>query len=499
MKNKQLSSNKFNIKNNNNNNNTNFKRNLSMNKKREYYYSTANVNKRKFQSNSNNIKININNNKINKNISINEEILPTPIKLKYNNINELEKYDKNNNLLNFLENEKNKFRFILNIFKNLNNNINEIIIKKKIQIYEINKKINENNKKKEKENFIFNQNLSDKIDNALIKANLILENINNLGKKNNINNNNNNNKSVFTNYNLKKNNNNNNNEISEIISNYKNKFNENLEINKENLNLYFFLITKNRKIIKESKEKLKRTKIKIDSLNINNIFNEIHTKNIENQMKIDSNNNNNNDFNYIENENKILKISSILNTNIYKNLYLKVFFDLNKNFNIEEKIYNVFSLWFLINNMKNYLNYNNNNNEENIFKEIKNFVCLNFNDKKYFDNFFDLSEKNIIKKITIDNISKFFDYLNNLSKNNNNNNKNDFNEDEIFNKDFYKIYKFLFNYLKIKTVNFIINNIENNNNNNNNFSKEELNYFKNIQSLFMNNGNYLCNISEKNN
>ena len=29
MKNKQLSSNKFNIKNNNNNNNTNFKRNLS--------------------------------------------------------------------------------------------------------------------------------------------------------------------------------------------------------------------------------------------------------------------------------------------------------------------------------------------------------------------------------------------------------------------------------------------------------------------------------------
>ena len=50
MKNKQLSSNKFNIK-NNNNNNTNFKRNFSMNKKREYYYSTANVNKRKFQSN----------------------------------------------------------------------------------------------------------------------------------------------------------------------------------------------------------------------------------------------------------------------------------------------------------------------------------------------------------------------------------------------------------------------------------------------------------------
>ena len=41
-------------------------------------------------------------------------------------------------------------------------------------------------------------------------------------------------------------------------------------------------------------------------------------------MKIDSNNNNN-DFNYIEIENKILKISSILNTNIYKNLYLKVF------------------------------------------------------------------------------------------------------------------------------------------------------------------------------
>ena len=37
MKNKQLSSNKFNIKNNNNNNNTNFKRNFSMNKKREYY------------------------------------------------------------------------------------------------------------------------------------------------------------------------------------------------------------------------------------------------------------------------------------------------------------------------------------------------------------------------------------------------------------------------------------------------------------------------------
>ena len=149
MKNKQLSSNKF-IKNNNNIINTNFKpRNFSVNKKREYYYSTANVNKRKFQSNTNNIKINNNNNN-NKIASVNEEILPTPIKLKYNFINELESYDKNYNLLNFLESEKNKYRFILNIFKNLNYNINEIIIKKKIQIYEIDKKINDNKKKKRK-------------------------------------------------------------------------------------------------------------------------------------------------------------------------------------------------------------------------------------------------------------------------------------------------------------------------------------------------------------
>ena len=153
---------------------TNIKRNNQRSKsknsvkQRGYYYSSANVMKRK-----QNAKVEIESKDI--------PIIENPIKLKWNN--DLELYDKNNKLIEFLDIEKNKLNYILNIFKELNKNFGEILIKPKIKIAEINKKIQNDKYKKEKEDFIFNQNLSDKIDDALIKANLALEKVKNLGKR----------------------------------------------------------------------------------------------------------------------------------------------------------------------------------------------------------------------------------------------------------------------------------------------------------------------------
>ena len=65
-------------------------------KQRGYYYSKENIMKRKQSE-----KIEIDS------INYNEQIISAPIKLKWNN--ELELYNKNNSLIQFLELEKDKF------------------------------------------------------------------------------------------------------------------------------------------------------------------------------------------------------------------------------------------------------------------------------------------------------------------------------------------------------------------------------------------------------
>ena len=448
-------------------------------KQRGYYYSKENIMKRKQSE-----KIEIDS------INYNENIISAPIKLKWNN--ELELYNKNNLLIQFLEIEKNKFNFILNVFKELNKNFGDILLKPKIKIAEINKKIQNDQYKKEKENFIFNQNLSDKIDDALIKANLALEKVKNIGKKAIILPSTQNEKNIYTKYALEKPKEKN--ELSEIIKRCQDKYVDSVQINKDNINTYFMSLTKNRTLFRDFKERIRRSKQKFKEYP--NIFDDIYNKN-KKKMDIDLINNNNitlyGDDNIIKEENKMIKICSILSSDLFSKLYNKVMFsdknDKNNQIN-EEDIYNIFSLWFMINHIGVLL-------EENKGIEKLNVKLTKFYPLKYtIENYLNSSEIQLINQNIIKVIQKFLDYLNRKTLNSNNKDV-EINENEIFEKNFYKLYNLLQKIEQIKAIKYISENIENIQGNNNLVHKEELNYFKNLQSIFMNNGYYSCNICKK--
>ena len=448
-------------------------------KQRGYYYSKENIMKRKQSE-----KIEIDS------INYNENIISAPIKLKWNN--ELELYNKNNLLIQFLEIEKNKFNFILNNFKELNKNFGDILLKPKIKIAEINKKIQNDQYKKEKENFIFNQNLSDKIDDALIKANLALEKVKNIGKKAIILPSTQNEKNIYTKYGFEKPKEKN--ELSEIIKRCQDKYVDSVQINKDNINTYFMSLTKNRTLFRDLKERIRRSKQKFKEYP--NIFDDIYNKN-KKKMDIDLINNNNitlyGDDNIIKEENKMIKICSILSSDLFSKLYNKVMFsdknDKNNQIN-EEDIYNIFSLWFMINHIGVLL-------EENKGIEKLNVKLTKFYPLKYtIENYLNSSEIQLINQNIIKVIQKFLDYLNRKTLNANNKDV-EINENEIFEKNFYKLYNLLQKIEQIKAIKYISENIENIQGNNNLVHKEELNYFKNLQSIFMNNGYYSCNICKK--
>ena len=447
-------------------------------KQRGYYYSKENIMKRKQSE-----KIEIDS------INYNENIISAPIKLKWNN--ELELYNKNNSLIQFLELEKDKFNYILNIFKELNKNFGDILIKPKIKIAEINKKIQNEQYKKEKENYIFNQNLSDKIDDALIKANLALEKVKNIGKKAIILPSTQNEKNIYTKYGFEKPKEKN--ELSEIIKRCQDKYVDSIQINKDNINIYFMSLRKIRTLFRDFKERIRRSKQKLKEYP--NIFDDIYNKN-KKKMDIDSNNNNNNilygDDNIIKEENKMIKICSILSSDLFCKLYNKVMFneknDKNNQIN-EEDIYNVFSLWFMINHIGVLL-------EENQGIEKLNLKLTKFYPLKFtLENYLNASEFQLINQNIIKVIQKFFDYLNRKTLNSNNKDV-EINENEVFEKNFYKLYNVLQKIEQIKAIKFISENIEKKYENNS-LNKEELNYFKNLQSIFTNNGYYSCNICKK--
>ena len=456
---------------------TNIKRNNQRSKsknsvkQRGYYYSSANVMKRK-----QNAKVEIESKDI--------PIIENPIKLKWNN--DLELYDKNNKLIEFLDIEKNKLNYILNIFKELNKNFGDILIKPKIKIAEINKKIQNDKYKKEKEDFIFNQNLSDKIDDALIKANLALEKVKNLGKKPLILPSTENN--IYTKYTLEKPKEKN--ELSEIIKRCQDKYVDSIQINKDNINIYFMNLTKNRTLFRDFKEKIRRSKQKQKEFNVN-VFDDIYNKNVNKiqKEKMDVDNNNYNDETIVNDINIMINICSILSSDLFCKLYNKVIFDdKNEKNNInEEDIYNVFSLWFIINHIGVLLQEDNHFEKLNV--KFNKFYPANFP----IDNYINISEYYLFDHFIFKVIQKFFDYLNRKTLNNNSKDV-EINENEVFEKNFYKLYNLLQKIEQIKAIKFISENIEETNIT---LNKEELNYYKNIQSIFMNNGYYSCNICKK--
>jgi hypothetical protein len=135
--------------------------------------------------------------------------------------------------------------------------------------------------------------------------------------------------------------------------------------------------------------------------------------------------------------------------------------------------------------------------EENKGIEKLNVKLTKFYPLKYtIENYLNSSEIQLINQNIIKVIQKFLDYLNRKTLNANNKDV-EINENEIFEKNFYKLYNLLQKIEQIKAIKYISENIENIQGNNNLVHKEELNYFKNLQSIFMNNGYYSCNICKK--
>ena len=500
-------------------------------KQRGYYYSSANVNKRKElqKQSNNNMKIDENN------INTNEDFFPNRNIKKNNNIsnfnntnnnininitsneNNLELYNKNNLLLNYIENERKEYNIVLNKLKLINYCIGGIILKPKIKNFEINKRLLLEKEKREQEEINFTKNISDKIDSAIYKANMALDNIRYLGKPKNskpsiINNDNynmniNNNNNDYNFYELKKEKEKMN--LINLTQRCLDKYVDNIQMNNSNHDEYFITISKQRKLFKDAKEQLQSTKYRLR--NSGSFFDEIFKN--KNNNKNNKNNNKENISLVILNkeiffkENIFIRINSFLKSEIFQKLFIKVLYNENFIENINNKntnnsyaltnndVYNIFSLWIIIKEILNLLNQISNNNIGIAF------INKNINEKIFDNN----KEKNleasylnnyIFKNNIFDVIEKYLVFLNRK-----NNNSVNLDENQIFSQDYHKLYEIIFKLEQSKISQFIQNNIENNNNfiNQNIMTntKEELNYFRNIQSIFENKGKYLCSIINK--
>ena len=500
--------------------------------KQRGYYSSTNFNKRKElqKQSNNNMKIDENN------INTNEDFFPNKnIKKNNNNIsnfnntnnnininisnnkNNLELYNKNNLLLNYIENERKEYNVVLNKLKLINYCIGGIILKPKIKNFEINKRLLLEKEKREQEEINFTKNKSDKIDSAIFKVNMALDNIRYLGKPNNS-------KSSLVNsdnYNMYINNNMNNDynfyelkkekklNLINLTKRCLDKYVDNIQINNSSHDEYFITISKQRKLFKEAKEQLQSAKYKLR--NSGSFFDEIFKNKINN--KNIANNNKENISLVILNkeiffkENIFIRINSFLKSEIFQKLFIKVLYNQNFIENTNNKnthnsyaltnndAYNIFSLWTIIKEILNLLNQIDNNNIEIAF------INKNINEKIFDNN----KEKNleasylnnyIFKNNIFDVIEKYLVFLNRK-----NNNSVNLDENQIFSQDYHKLYEIIFKLEQSKISQFIQNNIENNNNfiNQNVMTntKEELNYFRNIQSIFENQGKYLCSIINK--
>ena len=509
-------------------------------KKRGYYYSSANINKRKeFQKQSNNENNTVNNNINNEDIQ-NEDFFPkkknAPSSFNINNdkinnynnnssnittnntsINTLELYNKNNLLLNFIESERNKYSILLNKLKLLNYSIGNIILKPKIKNFEINKKLIREKEKKEQEEINFNKNISDKIDEALNKANMALDNIRYLGKtknskgpminnnnyNNNINEMNNNNLNTKYNYNEFKKEKEKMNLIN-LAQKCLDKYVDNIQMNSSNHDEYFITISKQRKLFKDAKEQLQSAKYRLR--NSGSFFDEIFRNNIKK-------NNNKEQVSLTKlskeiffKENIFLRIHSFLKSEIFKKLFVKVIYNdnfiENPNINIlinnidnnsltNNDVYNIFSLWIIIKEINTNLNQIDNNN-----------TGLSFIDKNINEKIFNLNKENNLEQNSLNNYflkNTIFDVIEKylLFLNRKNNNSVNFDENQIFTQDYHKLYEIYFKLEQSKISQFIQNNIENNNQGIISNTREELNYFRNIQSIFTNKGKYVCSIINK--
>ena len=501
-------------------------------KQRGYYYSAANINKRQ----ENKKQLNNQNNNLSNNME--EDFFPKQKNpsdtnkgnnsnlvnnnLTYNIMNKknnLELYNKNMLLLNYIEMERKDYNIILNKLKIFNHTIGNLILKPKIRNYEINKKIIRDKEKKEQEEINFKKNISDKIDEALNKANLALDNIKFLGKtkyqkQQNINYNDNNdnndiNMNSINNTNSKYNYNEFKKEkekmnLFNIAQKCLDKYGDDLQINPNNHDEYFITVSKTRKLFKDAKEQLQSSKFRLRNSGI--LFDEIYkSRKLNNKEEPVTLIHLNKQIFF--KENNFIRINSFLKSEIFKKLFVKVLYNEkfieninlqnsnnNQNNNIinNSDIYNIFSLWYMIKELNLLINQIGENNDSKF-----SFINKNINEKLF--NSFEVIDKGEILQNNIFIKHHIFDlcdrYLTFLNRKNNN--SININENKIFTEDYTKLYEIFFKMEQSKISKYILENIENNISNPNIISKEELNYYKNIQSIFTNKGKYICSIINK--
>ena len=496
-------------------------------KKRGYYYSSANINKRQEVKNRlNNQDKNYENNNIEEDFFPKQKNKNAMSKVNNSNFengnamlnapklrNNLELYNKNMMLLNFIESEKNDFSIILNKLKIINYSIGNIILRPKIKNDEINKKIIREKEKKEQEEINFNKNISDRIDAALNRANMALDNIKYLGKTKNtkqqnfnmdINNDLNmcsiNNANTKYNYNeFKKEKEKIN--LFNIAQKCLDKYEDNIQINNNNHDDYFITVSKTRKLFKDSKEQLLSAKYRLRNSGL--LFDEIFNNNKNSNHKEEPITLIHLNKQIFFKENNFIRINSFLKSEIFKKLFIKVLYNENfiQNQNFpngsnntvnNSDIYNIFSLWYMIKEINLLIKQIKENNNDGFFLIDKNINedlldCIKSGNIK-----FNIQNNLFIKHHIFDFIEKYLAFLNRK-----NNDSLNLNENQIFTSDYQKLYEIFFKLEQSKISKFIIENIETNNINQNIISKEELNYYKNIQSIFTNKGKYICSIINK--
>ena len=394
-------------------------------KQRGYYYSAANINKRQ----ENKKQLNYQNNNLNNN-NIEEDFFPKQNNpsainkgnnsnlvnnnLAYNIVNKknnLEMYNKNMLLLNYIETERKDYNVVLNKLKMINYTIGNLILKPKIRNYEINKKLIRDKEKKEQEEINFNKNISDKIDEALNKANLALDNIKFLGKQkypkqqffnsdnNDINMNSINNVNTKYNYNeFKKEKEKM--DLFNIAQKCLDKYGDDLRINPNNHDEYFITVSKTRKLFKDAKEQLQSTKFRLRNSGI--LFDEIYKSRKNNYKEEPVTLIHLNKQIFIK-ENNFIRINSFLKSEIFKKLFIKVLSNENfiENINLQNignnnqnnqiinnsDIYNIFSLWYMIKELNLLVNQIDESNDSKFL-----FINKNINEKIL--NSFEVINKN---------------------------------------------------------------------------------------------------------
>ena len=491
-------------------------------KPRGYYYSSANINKRqeikKQLNNQNNNKEEdfFQNNNFNKRNNLNIRNNNVEINMS-NKKNNLELYNKNMMLLNYIESERKDFDILLTKLKSINYRIGNLIIKPKIKDYFMNKKLIREKEKKEQEEINFNRNISDKIDAALNKANLALDNIKYLGKTTNskqlnynqynedVNMNSINNTNTPYNYNEFKKEKEKMNLIN-IAKKCLDKYEDDLQINTNNHDGYFITVSKTRKLFKDAKEQLQSAKYRLRNSGL--FFDEIYENKKKNNCKEEPITLIHLSKTIFLKENNFIRINSFLKSEIFKKLFIKVLYNenfieyqnLNKiNSNYENNtislnnsdIYNIFSLWYMIKEMNLLVKQINENNEPKLFLGNKD-INEKFMNLQYINTIENIENNLFIKHHIFDFIDRYLSFLNRK-----NNNSININENQIFTTDYHKLYEIFFKMMQSKISKYIIENIENNIANQNIITKEELNYYKNIQSIFTNKGKYICSLINK--